>query len=278
MKHKIEHVEFMIINSCQLSCSACATFSDLKHSGYATWEEDKKDLVVWLQRLEPECVGLMGGEPFMNPDILNWITGLRKLLPNSQIRVPTNGLLLEKKLDIVDKMHDLGNCVLKISYHTDSQGLRKTIKQILNRYDFKPVTEFGINRWSTQNNFKFQINSPSTFLKSFLNDYKNMLPHDNNPAESFNICVAQRCAFLYKNKLFKCSTAGLTPDIHQRFGSPNLEKWKPFLNTGLSHDCSEEELSKFVKNFGKPNKICAQCPTNKDTESLIDHRATVAFK
>ena len=278
MKYKIEHVELMVINACQLSCKACATFSDLKHHGYVSWKNGRKDLAQWLARIDPECVGLMGGEPLMNPEIKEWIKGIREMSPSSQIRLPTNGLLLKKQLDVVDLLHSLGNCVLKISYHTDNRDMRDTVRQILTRYDFRPVTEFGINRWSTENNFKFQINSPKTFLKSFKNDYTNMMPHDSNPVDAFDICVAQRCAFLYRNKLFKCSTAGLTPELHYRFGSPNAKSWKDYLDTGLAVECADEDIKNFVSNFGKPHKICRQCPSARDTGSLIDHQSTVAFK
>jgi hypothetical protein len=30
-----------------------------------------------------------------------------------------------------------------------------------------------------------------------------------------------------------------------------------------------------VKNFGKPNSICRQCPTKLDDESFIKHRIKV---
>ena len=278
MKHKLEHIELMVINSCQLACKACATFSDLKHSGYVTWEQGKEQLLPWIERIDLECVGIMGGEPLMNPELTQWLVGLRKLLPNTQIRLPTNGLLLHKHMDLVDLMNDIGNCILKISYHVDNTTLRRIVKQIINSYDFRPVTEYGINRWSTPNNFKFQINNPTTFLQSFKNDYTNMAPHDSNPKDAFNICVCQRCAFLHDNKLFKCSIAGLTPELHRRFHEPNKEEWTPYLNTGLSVDCSESALESFVRNFGNPHAMCRQCPTEKDTASLINHKKTVEFK
>ena len=278
MKHRIEHVEIMAINACQLSCSACATFSDLTHSGYITWEKGKQQLLPWLERLDLECVGIMGGEPLMNPRIKDWLHGLRELLPNTQIRLPTNGLLLHKHMDLVEAMNDIGNCVLKISYHVDNQRLRSVVKQIINSYDFRPVTEFGINRWSTENNFKFQINSPEKFLKSFKNEYTDMLPHNNNPKEAFEACVCQRCAFLHNGQLFKCSIAGLTPELHKRFNSPNDEAWHPYLNTGLSVDCDDKRLEGFVRNFGSSHAMCRQCPTKHDSDSIIDHKSTILIK
>ena len=278
MKHKLEHVEIMIINACQLACKSCATFSDIKHSGYVTWEQGKKQLLPWLERLDLECIGIMGGEPFMNPDLKNWLHGLRELLPDTQIRLPTNGLLLHKHMDVVNFMNDIGNCILKISYHVDNTTLRRTIKQIINAYNFRPVTEYGINRWSTANNFKFQINNPIKFLQSYKGDYSTMSPHDSDPKEAFDACVCQRCAFLHDNKLFKCSIAGLTPELHKRFNRPNNQQWQPYLNTGADINCSDTVLDQFVKNFGKPHAMCRQCPTMKDSKSIIDHKTTVAFK
>jgi len=278
MIHKLEHVELMVINSCQLSCRACATFSDLKHSGYVTWKEGKTQLLPWLERLDLECVGIMGGEPLINPELKEWLTGLRELLPNTQIRLPTNGLLLHKHMDLVDLMNDIGNCILKISYHVDNTTLRRVVKHIIGAYDFRPVTEYGINRWSTPNDFKFQINNPTKFLKSYKNDYHDMEPHDSDPKDAFGICVCQRCAFLHDGKLFKCSIAGLTPVLHSRFGEPNKEAWTPYLDSGLSVDCSEDDLESFIQNFGRPHDICRQCPTSSDINSLIDHKNSIKFK
>ena len=278
MKHRLEHMELMVINSCQLSCKACATFSDLKHSGYVTWEQGKQQLLPWLKRLDLECVGIMGGEPLMNPELKKWLVGLRELLPNAQIRLPTNGLLLHKHMDLVDLMNDIGNCTLKISYHVDNTTLRRIVKQIIGAYDFSPVTEYGINRWSTPHDFKFQINNPTKFLQSYKNDYVNMEPHDSNPKDAFDICVCQRCAFMHDDKLFKCSIAGLTPLLHKRFNEPNKEAWAPYLDTGLSVDCTDSELESFVRNFGNPHAMCRQCPTKKDAASLVDHKSSIEFK
>ena len=274
----IELIEIQFIHACNLSCQGCATFSEMKHSGYSTWEQIETQLDPWLHRLDPESIGLMGGEPFMNPRLEQVIMGIRERLPNTQIRLPTNGLLLLKKYRIVEMLKEIGNVTLKISYHLDDPLINKAIKKIMNDFEFKPVTEYGINRWLADNEFRFQINRPTTFMKSFLNDYADMKPHNNTPTDAFEICVAKRCPFLFEGKLFKCSTAGLTPWILERFNNPNSDLWEPYLNAGLSHDCSDYELEKFLKNFGKPHAICRQCPSKYDQGSLLDHRKLVTKK
>ena len=98
----LEFLEVMLTSACNLSCHGCTTFSDLKHQGYVSWVDGKSWLEKWRTRLNIQAVGVIGGEPLMNPEIRDWIQGIRDLLPNAQIRFVTNGLLLKKHFDIVD--------------------------------------------------------------------------------------------------------------------------------------------------------------------------------
>lgn len=278
--YNLPFVEVMVLRSCNLSCKGCTTFSDLRHQGdYGDWSDTATWLKQWSSRLNLQAIGFMGGEPLIHPNIKKWIAGVREMLPNAQIRFVTNGLLLEKNLDIIDLLHDVGNSVLKISVHLEDDRINRAIKYIMNRYDWKPVTEFHINRWSTGNEFKFQINRPERFYKTFQGSYSDMRPHKNKPKDAFDqLCVQKRCPLIFQGKLFKCGTAGLTPHILERFGNPNLDLWQPYLNTGLDVDCTDLELKNFIDNFGLPHRICGQCPTNQDLDSILDHSSNVVLK
>jgi hypothetical protein len=169
--------------------------------------------------------------------------------------------------------------VFKISYHVEDPTLDQQIEKMLSWCDWEPVHEFGIDRWvDRKHDFRFQMAKPTRFLKTFKNNYENMMPHDNNPAEAFESCVQQRCPLLFENKIFKCGTVGLTPILLERFGNPNLDQWAPYVDHGLDIGSSDQEIEKFVNNFGKPHSICRQCPTQQDQDSFVDHRATVRFK
>lgn len=272
-------LELMVIRGCNLSCQGCTTFSDLRHAGYMDWSKTRDHLLAWTQRLNIESVGVMGGEPLMHPDIVSWLLGVRELLPNSQIRFVTNGLLLHKHWHVFELLHRLGNTVFKISVHKDTPELQDSIQRIFEFCDWEPVEEHGIRRWkNTQSNTRFQLAQPKQFLKTFRNSYHDMEPHNSVPAEAFEICVQQRCPMLWQGRLFKCGTLALTPDMLSRQNWPNREQWKNFIDNGLGPDCSDKELGDFVNNFGKPHSLCRQCPSTKDISSMIDHTATVVFK
>lgn len=271
-------VETMITQTCNLSCRGCTNYSDLIHKGFVSWEQGKLELLPWLDRVQILDFGIMGGEPTINPECDCWIVGIRTLIPDAQIRFTTNGINLNKKIHLVNLLKDVGNAVLKITVHTDDQKIESTIDQIFRMYSWEEVEEYGIKRYRTENNFRFQINRPKVFYKTYKNEYENMMPHNSDPTEAFKICVQKTCPLLYKGRIYKCSTAGLLKDLLIKFNNPNIDKWEPLIDQGIAPDCTDDELERFLNNFGKPNKICAQCPTAADTKSKILHLAQVSHK
>jgi organic radical activating enzyme len=274
----LEFLEVMVINACNLSCAGCTTFSDLKHSGYVTWKQGRDWLEPWTNRINIQAIGMMGGEPLMNPELRQWLLGIRELLPETQIRVVTNGLLLHKHWWILDLLDTLGNSVLKISQHVDDPRLTDAIDHVFSSRDWKPINEYGIDRWVSSSGLRFQIVRPTQFLKTFKGEYVDAAPHDSDPAQAFSICVQKKCPLLFDEKIWKCGTAALTPPMLERFDWPNRAQWEPFIVPGLESTCSNEELNTFVNNFGKPHGLCKQCPSTTDTGSRVDHASTVAFK
>lgn len=278
VKTKLEFLEIMVIRGCNLSCQGCTTFSDIRHTGYVPWKVGHQWLFPWTKRLDILAIGLMGGEPLMNPEIFTWLKGLRELLPCSQIRFVTNGFLIEKHLEILNLLDELGNCVFKISYHTQNQKLDSIISRVFSVRSWEPVNEFGIDRWKTSTGLRLQIARPTKFLKTFRGNYHDMVPHNNDPVSAFDICVQKKCPLLYHGKIWKCGTLALTPELLDRMQRPNYDQWLPFLTPGLDPGCSREELENFLNNFGKPHQLCRQCPSESDRDSLLDHSTTVKFK
>ena len=276
MKINLPFLEIMATQACNISCVGCTNYSDLPQKGFLSWSAAKSQIEPWLERVDINDFGIIGGEPLLNPTIKEWIYGIRELMPTAQIRFTTNGLLLHKHIDLVDDLMSIGNCVFKISIHTESERTNSIIDYLFKKYDWVPIREFGIDRFKTGNNVRFQINKPSVFLKSFKNNYENMLPYNSDPKDAFDICVQQTCPLLYEGKIYKCSTSALLKDTLSKFNNPNLDKWKPFLINGLDSYCSQESLQSFVNNFGKANAICTMCPTIKDKDSQIVHFENVS--
>jgi organic radical activating enzyme len=280
-KITIPFVEYMITRVCNLVCPGCSTYSDLASKGYIKWADGKKEIEPWLERVHFEDFGIMGGEPLINPEVEKWITGIRELMPNTVIRFPTNGTLLSKKLELIDTLYDVGNCIIKITDHIDNDNVQQSIEYIRSKYNWKPITEFGIDRWVTKNNVKFQVNRPEKFYKTFRNDYANAMPYDSDPQAAFDVCHQKMCPLLINGRIYKCSTSGLMKSVLERFENPNISQWEPYLdnnnNGSISLDSTDDEIQKFSDNCGVYHNICQQCPS-KDTIEAIEHRVSVTFR
>jgi len=280
MKNKpvLPFVETMITQACNLSCHGCTNYSDLIHGGFTKWADGRKQIQAWLDRVEIPDFGILGGEPLVNPELDQWIVGLRELMPNAQIRFTTNGINLHKKFHIIKLLHDIGNCVIKIGVHVIDPTLEETIRKIYDSYEWTPIIEYGINRHVTGDRVRFHVKRPDTFWKTYQGTYDNMMPHNSDPVEAFKQCCQKTCPLLYNGRIYKCSTAGLLEDTLSRFGNPNYAQWEPLIDRGIGPDCSEFDLQDFLNNFGKSNTRCRQCPTEKDLKSRVDHLKFVKRK
>jgi len=270
-------VETMITQVCNLSCRGCTNYSDLRHSGYVSWDQGRQWLEQWQARLDFSDIGIMGGEPLINPEWKDWLFGVRRMFPHSQIRFTTNGLLLSRHPDLMSILEQIGNIVFKITVHVNSVDLEHWIQDWLDRYPWQPVQEFGINRLHlSDHGIRFQINRPQHFVSPFRNDYQHMRPWQSDPEAAFARCVQQTCPLLYQGRIYKCSTSALLRDTLERFGNPNPHEWMPYIAHGISPQSDQQELENFVSRFGRPESICGQCPDH--TAPLIDHRLAVTVK
>ena len=276
-KLQLPFVEMMVTQFCNLSCVGCSNYADLKHTGYVPWQAGRQEIESWLPRLDIKEFGIMGGEPLINPELKDWIRGLRELLPDSPIRFSTNGELLDRHLDVVETAHEVGNFVFKITVHQHNERVEAVIAKIFSMYKWEPVREHGINRYQTTRGLRFQINRPQTFIKTYRNDYANMRPFDSNPADSFAICIQQTCPLMLGGRMYKCSTLGGLEDTLKRFGVTD-PAWQSYVGQYITPDSSASDIQSFLINFGQPNRVCRMCPTAQDPESAILHYNNVLTK
>ena len=277
----IPYSEIMITQVCNLICQGCSTYSDTDHKGYVSWNNGLSQIEPWLKRVSFDHFGIMGGEPLINPQIHDWLIGVRKLMPNTTIRFPINGTLLHKHLDIVDLLSEIGNVILKITVHIEDAQIENSIEYVLNKYSWRPINEYGVDRFVTNNNFKFQVNRPKTFYKTFQNDYINAHPYNSLPEDAFAVCHQKECPLLINGRIYKCSTSGLMDSVLTKFNNPNTDAWKRYLdnnnNGSIGLDSTDLEIQNFIKNIRQPHSTCSQCP---DAESLVklNHSSTVRFR
>lgn len=95
----LEIVEIHLAESCNLNCFGCNHFSQIAEKEFPDIEIFKKDMQR-LSEISKGIVGtfrLMGGEPLLNPNCIQFFDITRYFFPKSAIWLVTNGILLDKQ-------------------------------------------------------------------------------------------------------------------------------------------------------------------------------------
>ena len=90
-------VEMHVADFCNLNCKGCAHFSPIFEKKLPDTNKRLEDVRLLKSKFAHIVkFYLLGGEPFVNPDIDIYITEIRKILPDTMIQIVTNGLLIPK--------------------------------------------------------------------------------------------------------------------------------------------------------------------------------------
>ena len=92
------HLETHIVDYCNLNCKACNNFSPfVKGHVVASISSFKQDISVFSKQYILGRLFLLGGEPLIEPELtMEFIEVARNYFPNTEIRVLSNGLLVER--------------------------------------------------------------------------------------------------------------------------------------------------------------------------------------
>lgn len=115
---KLRYAEFYITNVCNLNCQNCNRFNNYAFSGHQRWNDHAEAYQQWSQILDFNVIGIIGGEPLLNPDFPAWLENIATLWPNSKILIVTNGTQIDRWPNLyqqVKKYRD--RVVVEISLH-----------------------------------------------------------------------------------------------------------------------------------------------------------------
>ena len=113
----IPYFETHITEACNLKCRGCSHFSVFAKPKHKDLEEFEREYARLAEIEEIGIMRLMGGEPLLNPDFMEYLRIARKYFPNSHICLVTNGTLGERLVPHVDEINELRINVTKSEYH-----------------------------------------------------------------------------------------------------------------------------------------------------------------
>lgn len=242
--HKvIPRLEISLIDACNLNCKGCEAFASIyKRDSIYSLDDFAKDLESLRKVGEYARILLVGGEPLLLNNLDQYIMVTRKLYPEADIEIVTNGLLipnLNEKILLSIKDNDV---FLSISPYIPTLKIKEKIMEVLDKY------KIG-NYFDARNEIK-------SFRRSL------MLNAVNNAEKSNLACPASGCTILKGGKLYKCSVDAQINDLFRYYGLKELN------NSGIDVSLDDDKLYQKISDFGlKPIETCRHC--RMDNPELI---------
>lgn len=152
IKPKLSYLEFQVCSHCNLKCKGCGAFSNYAEEEYADLKQYKEDLVRLSEIFSGvERIHLMGGEPFLNPQVGEFAEVTREVFEDCDCRIVTNGILIGKvPEETLIKLREC-NAIISITEYLPTASMKDKIEERLRRlevnYEFRTrVTQFFKNK------------------------------------------------------------------------------------------------------------------------------------
>ena len=84
-------IEFYITNVCNLTCNRCNRFNNHNFKGWQKWSDYEQIYRSWRKFIDIDQIIILGGEPLLNPTIIDWIQGLNDIW-HKNVQILSNGL------------------------------------------------------------------------------------------------------------------------------------------------------------------------------------------
>jgi len=131
---------------CNLNCSNCNRLNNYYFSGHQLWKNYSSVYAEWGKKLSLTTINILGGEPLLNPSILEWMSGIRKIWPHANMQVTSNGTRVEFCDGLYENLLE-NNIKLIIATHNRVRH-KNIIQKLSDNFLKKPVIKKYLNDYS----------------------------------------------------------------------------------------------------------------------------------
>ena len=282
-------VDFYITNVCNLTCQNCNRFNNFDFKGWQSWVEYEPIYEQWSRLVGLRAITIMGGEPFLNPTLKDWISGLNRLF-NIEVQVLTNGTRFLQSKGIYDAMvsyRESKNNALNhigVSLHTpeDFEKIRADIHEFLQG----TVTEVSKedNPWKADWQFKdsngmmINVYTVDHFTKSAILPQPNgtYTLHNNDPVKAHEYCAFAKWKSYHfiRGNFYKCGPSALMPEFDSQYQLDISDEDRTLLHSyrPLTVDNFADYHEEFFAKLDNPIAQCKFCPKSGVMEKIYPIR------
>jgi len=293
---KIPKVEFYITNVCNLTCEDCNRFNNLDFRGWQKWSDYEEMYKEWAQYIDIDQIVILGGEPLLNPTVLEWAYGLEKIW-GKYVQILTNGTRLNHVRGLYKLVSETNNWV-GISLHDQNYlpELEKDLEKFMTPPILKltkghPATRYGADYEFLDSNTTVTPGSgrdvnrawiPVWIQDEFMPSAIKFLPdgryglHSSVPEDAHAICpIAQNKSYHFiRGKLYKCGPVALFPEFDEQHNFDISDSDRELLNSyaPLSVGDFPAKGAEFLATIDNPIPQCKFCPTKNEFKKIISIR------
>ncbi|KAA1258176.1 Cyclic pyranopterin monophosphate synthase [Rubripirellula obstinata] len=247
-------LEYHVAHGCNLSCQQCSHYSNFHVAGsLPTVDEADADYSKWSHRLRPKRFALLGGEPLLNPQLIEHIQLARKHWSDSNLMLVTNGFFLHRFPELPKVLVDT-NCRLEVSQHGTHDDYVKRFREVKRL----------VWRWREEHpGIQIKIRqSHRGWMRQYNVENGKPMPFDSKPDAAFKVCMQKTCTQLYRGMLWKCPALAYFAQLEAKLNLRDLPQWQLFRDyKAITPDATDDELRKFIETKAIPQ--CGLCPSNR---------------
>jgi hypothetical protein len=271
-------VDFYITNVCNLTCQDCNRFNNHNFKGWQDWAEYEPIYEQWGKLVSLRAITIMGGEPFLNPTLKDWVAGLNRIF-GIEVQILTNGTrflqakgLYETMTSFRESNNNRASNHLGVSLHIpeEFEQLRHDIHEFMQG----TVVEYTGDKawagadWTFQDNNGMMINvyTVDHFADSSLISRPDgtYTLRNSDPIQAHGKCpfVTWKSYHFIRGKFYKCGPSALMPEFDDQFHLDISDEDRTILHSykPLTVDNFDEYYKEFFANLDNPIAQCKFCP------------------
>jgi organic radical activating enzyme len=268
-KLKIPYVEFYIINTCNLACSGCNRFNNYNFTGYQRWSDYADVYRQWAEQVDIGSIGILGGEPLLNPTFMDWVQGVNQFWPGNKIRIITNGFRLDRQTDLYAVLEKHRNIELWVGIH-NKQHKQEIVQKVQDFTQAPHTVSFNSDNPYQQymtvtdaNGVRIKIEYNWWFHQGAIVKMDEALTlHQSDVVKAHDICHMKTCHHFIRGELYKCGVVAVLPEFDQQHHLALSTEDRDLMHRyrALKITDSDSVKQQFLHNLDQPIDQCRFCP------------------
>ena len=228
------YMEYHVAWHCNLRCKGCSHYCNLYDRPKFGDPVKYRENLLRLRELFDNIVTLrlMGGEPFLNPELSVFVQISREVFPDTDLRVVSNGLLIPKVDDAVLNSLKQHRASVDISnYHPTARILDKITDRLYSA---------GVRYKASKEIFRFRLIADNV---------------EKDGTYNFNHCFERHCHFLHDDGRFSmCGIPCFYDEVKDKLRAAKEVSEKNWVNIYRAEDGFE-----ILREFNREIPFCTYC-------------------